>query len=63
MSVLLIDLVKSRLLLYPGGHGEPGETLAEPGDTLAEAAIREVREETVYRFRTRRAAWRLLTGR
>jgi 8-oxo-dGTP pyrophosphatase MutT (NUDIX family)/NTP pyrophosphatase (non-canonical NTP hydrolase) len=38
-KVLLVDHVKSGLLLYPGGHVEPGETLAE-------AAIREVREET-----------------
>jgi XTP/dITP diphosphohydrolase len=37
--VLLIDHVKSGLLLPPGGHVEPGEPLAE-------AVIREVREET-----------------
>jgi 8-oxo-dGTP diphosphatase len=38
-SVLLIDHVKSGLLLCPGGHLAAAETLAE-------AAIREVREET-----------------
>ena len=38
-SVLLIDHVKSGLLLYPGGHLAAAETLDE-------AAIREVREET-----------------
>jgi XTP/dITP diphosphohydrolase len=38
-KVLLIDHVKSGLLLYPGGHLAAAETLAE-------AAIREVREET-----------------
>lgn len=38
-QVLLIDHVKSGLVLFPGGHVEPGESLAE-------AAIREVREET-----------------
>ncbi len=38
-QVLLIDHVKSGLWLFPGGHVDAGETLAE-------TAIREVREET-----------------
>jgi 8-oxo-dGTP pyrophosphatase MutT (NUDIX family)/NTP pyrophosphatase (non-canonical NTP hydrolase) len=38
-QVLLIDHIKSGLALFPGGHVQPGETLAE-------AAVREAREET-----------------